>query len=93
MPSFRTIDAKRRTSGSELRLFVLARQEPAVVHEYLLRHHLKVDRVIYVSHDAIRRAGFPTTIAVNAQGIVTGVWRGRVSPRVETSIFTHLFPQ
>jgi hypothetical protein len=93
LPAFRAIDAERKTRSNDLRMFVLTREVPAVMQEYLRRHGLSVDGVIHVSRPAIRSAGFPTVLAIDAGGNVTGVWRGRVRRPAQESIIARVFAQ
>lgn len=93
LPFVHSIETERKVRKQDLRIYVLTREDPAVMKEYVRRHGLSVDAVVQVSRSAIRSAGFPTVLAIDRNMTIEGIWRGRIGPSTLESITGRVFAQ
>lgn len=93
IPFYKSVAAERSARHHPMRLFVLAREDPSTVRNYLAQYGLAVDGIFPISHAALKGTGFPTLLVVDQERTVTGVWRGRLSPPNQAKVMSRIFEE
>ncbi len=76
--------------GASIRLVAVMPQTPDEGRKYLSNLGIHLDDVRQVSLDTLGITGTPTLILVNAKGVVTDVWQGKLTPDQEAQVVSRL---
>lgn len=81
---------REAANRNRARIVAVLPQEVSDSRQYLDEHGIKVDEVRQGSLETMKIAGTPTLIMVNDKGVVTNVWRGKLTPEKESEVLSHL---
>jgi thiol-disulfide isomerase/thioredoxin len=81
------LDAKFK---DDFKLVAIFPQDAEQANEYLQAHGLKVDQVISRSLTPIGISGTPTLLLVSDDGLVSGLWRGKLDEAKQAEVLAKL---
>ncbi len=84
----RLAEVKYRQGG--LRMLAVLPQETPQGRDYLKGLGVSVDGVLQAPAASSGAKGTPTLLLVNKEGVVQGVWVGKLPPEVETEVLSQL---
>ena len=89
MPFYRRVLVER--NSGELQIVVAAPSHDVGIGEYLAQEGLHPDDVVFVERGQVPVAGTPTLLVVDASGMVTHAWIGRLDADQEAEVMSVLF--
>lgn len=91
LPFYRRLTtARRQGSHTANRVVVVSTDAEQALGEYLTRNGVTVDSVVSIRPGQLKIPGTPHLLLVGPDGLVRGVWRGKLAAAQEAEVFTEL---
>lgn len=80
----------KENSKNGITLVAVLPQEIYEAKRYLKSENLEIQRVYNASFESVGITGTPTLLLVDSEGVVSDLWRGKLSPDKESDVLSKL---